>query len=280
MPPKKKRVASETAGAGSSKKRAGKKPVHEEIESSSHLSEPAPGSDEHEAPEENPQFDNEPDEGLQVIVLGSSGGPFEDRTSSFLVRSLSTNWREKSMIAIDAGSLLAGILHVLETSVKGGPGPFADLPMDEIQTNIGRALHIFRNIIGSICITHPHMDHIAGLVINTQALQNTSSPKTVACLQSVIDALKQYVFNGVLWPNLTDDQGAGLITFHTLIEGGNPMLGSEDQIGYDELCEKLLIKCYKVTHGECAQTYDSMERRWRRRSSVCPHHAHQQPDPA
>ncbi|KAL5365078.1 cAMP phosphodiesterases class-II-domain-containing protein [Aspergillus floccosus] len=280
MPPKKRRVPAEAAEAGPSKKRAGKQTVHEKIESSSPRSEPPQGWEEREASEDKPQFDNEPDEGLQVIVLGSSGGPFEDRTSSFLVRSLSTNWREKSMVAIDAGSLLAGILHVLETSVKGRPGPFSNLPMEGIQTNIGRALHIFRNILGSICLTHPHMDHIAGLIINTQALQNTSSPKTVACLQSVIDALKQYVFNGVLWPNLTDDQGAGLITFHTLIEGGNPMLGSEDLVGYDELCEKLLVKCYKVTHGECTQTYDSTERRWRRRSSVYPHHTHQQPEPA
>ncbi|KAL4895687.1 cAMP phosphodiesterases class-II-domain-containing protein [Aspergillus ambiguus] len=220
-----------------------------------------------ERPGEGPEGSAKPQKkGLHVIIVGSSGGPYEDETSCILVRSTASQWREKTVLAIDAGTLLGGIRNVLDTSEDA---PFADL-ITNGDSSLSNALHIFQNIVGPICITHPHMDHIAGFVINTQALQKTSSPKTIACLQSVVDALRQYVFNGVLWPNLTDEKGAGLVTFHTLPEGGNIMMGSGDLVGYEELAEKVLVKCYKVTHGECAQMYDPTARRWRRRSSVHP----------
>src|SRR5690348_2005033 len=55
---------------------------------------------------------NEP--AIQVICLGSGGGPSEDNDTGFLVRSTATNWSKNSVIAVDAGSHLAAITRILE----------------------------------------------------------------------------------------------------------------------------------------------------------------------
>ncbi|EDU43446.1 conserved hypothetical protein [Pyrenophora tritici-repentis Pt-1C-BFP] len=54
---------------------------------------------------------NEP--AIQVICLGSGGGPSEDNVTGFLVRSTATQWAKNSVIAVDAGSHLASITRIL-----------------------------------------------------------------------------------------------------------------------------------------------------------------------
>ena len=43
--------------------------------------------------------------------------------------------------------------------------------------------------------------------INTAAFHATSRPKTLAALPSTVDAIKHHIFNDVIWPNLTDEDG-------------------------------------------------------------------------
>ncbi|KAK1144677.1 3',5'-cyclic-nucleotide phosphodiesterase pde1 [Aspergillus melleus] len=159
------------------------------------------------------------DGGLQVIVLGQSGGPWEDSVTGMLVRSTSTNWGPDSIIAVDAGTLLCGIKYVLES--KGDNGPFAGMAMPH-KTARANAAHILRETVGTILVTHAHLDHISGFVMNSQILEASNRPKRLAALPSVIAAFKDHIFNGVIWPNLTDeDDGAGLFTFQRLAEGGS-----------------------------------------------------------
>ncbi|KAF9884664.1 3',5'-cyclic-nucleotide phosphodiesterase pde1 [Aspergillus nanangensis] len=207
---------------------------------------------------------------LQVIVLGPSGGPIEDRLTAFMVRSTSTEWRPKSLLMVDAGTLLAGIMHVLETHGAGQEGPFAGLPLpSESPSHEEVASHIFRDLIGSVYITHPHLDHVAGLVVNSQFLNPSNGPKSVAGLPGVISALQTHVFNEVMWPNLTDEEdGAGFITFQRLAEGGNMRIGYADTRGYAPACEGLLARCFQVSHGRCKRVYHPETDTHRRASSV------------
>ncbi|CAG8003368.1 unnamed protein product [Penicillium salamii] len=200
---------------------------------------------------------------FHVIVLGPTGGPREDSVTGILVRSTSTDWAPESVVAVDAGTLLAGIIRLLErympdcTNEEGvmTSGPFQGLELPN-KTPQANGAHVFRELIGNVLITHPHLDHIAGLAINTPILEAGNGPKSVAALPSVLSAIKNHMFNDVIWPNLSDeDGGAGLLTYQRLVEGGNPRFGRGESRGYVRACNGLLTKCLSVSHGRCKQRY-------------------------
>lgn len=192
---------------------------------------------------------------LIVSRQGPTGGPREDRVTGILVRSTATDWAPNTMVAVDAGTLLAGIVHVMEKCrSKNGivtSGPFAGLRLP-YETSGANAKHVFKKIIGRVLITHPHLDHVSALAMNIPILTKENGPKTVAALPSVVDAMKSHIFNNLIWPNFSDeDEGIGLITYQRLANGGNPMLGSGDEQGYTQAGEGLLVRGFSVSHGRC-----------------------------
>ncbi|VVT50133.1 uncharacterized protein SAPINGB_P002617 [Magnusiomyces paraingens] len=178
---------------------------------------------------------------FQVIILGSHGGPIDSKTSCYLVHSTSASWSKNSLLAIDAGALASGILDILTNQLLINQ-PFLDPNLRALYTNlfasrlpltpqiyarnglapeerqtpifppetmpfskpIENTWYIINTLISTICVTHPHLDHIAGLVINSGNF-SFESPKTVAGLPSTIDALASHIFNGIIWPNLTTE---------------------------------------------------------------------------
>lgn len=182
-----------------------------------------------------------------------------------LVRAAHTEWRKSSMIAVDAGAHLASIIHILEremppTSEKVPPkdysqllesGPFAGIRFPCISAK-ANALYIFRDILHAFLITHPHLDHLSAMAINTPALEYGREAKAIVALPSTIEAIKNHIFNDWLWPNLSDEgHGVGFVTYRRLIEGGNPRLGSGESRGYVNVCDGLATKCWSVSHGRC-----------------------------
>ncbi|EME47557.1 hypothetical protein DOTSEDRAFT_69492 [Dothistroma septosporum NZE10] len=241
---------------------------------------------------------------LQVICLGSSGGPSEENVTAFLVRSIGSEWAKGSLLAVDAGSHLAPITRILEQnfpSISGdrmarnsngshasngdsnsspkrleraplspspssleycpprpeptvlSEGPFAGLKFPN-QSARANALHVLRTYVATYLITHPHLDHLSGFAINTAAFHATSRPKTLAALPSTVDAIKEHIFNDVIWPNLTDeDGGVGFVTFQRLKEGGDVMIGEGEGRGYIDVCDGLSARAFKVSHGTCTK---------------------------
>ncbi|CVL07769.1 hypothetical protein FPRO06_02249 [Fusarium proliferatum] len=200
---------------------------------------------------------------LQVIVLGSGGGPQESNTTAFLVRSVAQKWHRGSIVAVDAGVHLSAITRIMEESIPSPPppppftlttGPFAglELPYSSPSAN---ASHITRSLVDTYLITHPHLDHISGFVVNTAGFPGTR-PKKLAALPSTIQAFKNHIFNNVIWPNLSDENnGAGLVTYMRLVEGGSPTLGDGESRGYIEVADGLLIKVWSVSHGHCLEKH-------------------------
>ncbi len=134
-------------------------------------------------------------------------------------------------------------------------GPFAglELPHESAKAN---AAYFIRNLISTYLITHPHLDHISGFAINTASFQHTSRPKKLAALPATIDAIKDHIFNDVIWPNLSDeDGGVGFISYTRLSEGGNPALGDGEGQGYIEVCDGLAVKSWGVSHGNCMKRH-------------------------
>lgn len=149
-----------------------------------------------------------------------------------------------------------------ETDVAVAPrslttGPFTNLevPFESVRAN---AAYFMRDLISTYLITHPHLDHIAGFAINTAAFQHTSRPKRVAALPSTIDAIKDHIFNDVIWPNMSDeDGGIGFVSYMRLVEGGNIQFGDGESRGYIEVCEGLAVKCWSLSHGQCMRKHRS-----------------------
>lgn len=133
-------------------------------------------------------------------------------------------------------------------------GPFAglSLPYENAEAN---AQYISSSLVDAYLITHPHLDHISGFVINTAGPPG-ARPKKLAGLPGTIHAFKTHVFNNVIWPNLSDENnGAGLVTYLRLVEGGSPALGDGEGKGYSEICEGLLVKIWGVSHGHCIEKH-------------------------
>ncbi|KAI8951716.1 cAMP phosphodiesterase class-II [Xylaria longipes] len=203
---------------------------------------------------------------IQVIVLGAGGGPQEHNVTALLVRSLHTGWSRGSVIAVDAGVHLSSITKILEATQPSGlgtsialphtleTGPFAGMEVKSASATIN-AGYVTRHLIDTYLITHPHLDHISGFVINTAGLPG-ARPKRLAGLPSTIYAFKQHIFNNVIWPNLSDENnGAGLVTYMRLVDGGSPALGEGDGKGYLEITDGLGIKLFSVSHGHCIERH-------------------------
>ena len=101
---------------------------------------------------------------MELRVLGCSGGIGEQlRTTTLLLNE---------NILIDAGT---------------GVG---DLTLDEME----KIHHVF--------ITHSHLDHIAGLPLLIDSIfDRIKSPVTIHAQPETTKALKEHIFNNVIWPD-------------------------------------------------------------------------------
>ncbi|RWA07501.1 hypothetical protein EKO27_g7606 [Xylaria grammica] len=127
-----------------------------------------------------------------------------------------------------------------------------EIPSASATTNAG---HVTRQLIDTYLITHPHLDHISGFIINTAGLPGARL-KRLAGLPSTISAFKQHIFNNVIWPNLSDENnGAGLVTYMRLVEGGSPALGEGAGKGYLEISDGIGVKLFSVSHGHCMEKH-------------------------
>ena len=169
------------------------------------------------------------------------------------------------MIAVDAGAHLASIIRILELEMpmnseklpqKGhetvlSDGPFAGVRFPNISAK-ANGLFVLRELLHSFLITHPHLDHISAMGINTPALEYGREAKAIVALPHCIEAIKTHIFNDSIWPNLSDEaHGVGFVTYRRLIEGGNPRLGYGEARGYVNVCDGLATKCWAVSHGRC-----------------------------
>ena len=103
---------------------------------------------------------------------------------------------------IGAGSRTSAMLIDDDVLIDAGTG-VGDLELEEIDS----IRHVF--------LTHAHLDHIAGLPMLADSVfdENFTKPLTVYAREETLRALRDHVFNGVIWPD-----------FSKLPTAGNPML--------------------------------------------------------
>jgi cAMP phosphodiesterase len=151
---------------------------------------------------------------FRLVVLGAAGGPVDRHTSAYLVRAAHSPWTRDCAVAIDAGTLVAGLKDLYSRPDASDDGFLPPVAADKSAHEA--SWDVLEHYISAIYLTHPHFDHIAGLVINSAGLSHLR-PMRLAGLTSTLHALRTHVFNNVVWPNLTDDAGCGTLTLDHLV---------------------------------------------------------------
>ena len=154
---------------------------------------------------------------FEVVPLGVKGGIDETNLSAYLVAPKNTN----AFICLDAGTINAGIEKAIENNVFS-------VSSDEV----------LRKYIKGYCISHAHLDHVSGLIINSPA----DSSKTVYATKKCMEMMENHYFNGETWANF-GDEGAGFqlkrYHFQTLNIGEETKLDNTD----------MTVKAFPLSHG-------------------------------
>jgi 3',5'-cyclic-nucleotide phosphodiesterase len=120
---------------------------------------------------------------FQVVPLGVKGGADEKNLSAYLLAPLHSN----DFICLDAGTIYAGIEKAIENKVF------------KIAT-----IDVLKKYIKGYFISHAHLDHVSGLIINSPL----DSSKTIYATKNCMEMLEKYYFNGQAWANF-GDEGTG-----------------------------------------------------------------------
>ncbi|EFV42041.1 3',5'-cyclic-nucleotide phosphodiesterase [Hafnia paralvei ATCC 29927] len=127
--------------------------------------------------------------GFDVVALGTQGGASGDNLTSYLIRTDG----DARYIALDAGSVLTGIAKGVEK------GSFPDVTAEKAAP-LTQQGYVFREQINAYFISHPHLDHVAGLVLGSP----DDKKKTVYSLADSANTLHNHYFNWKSWPNFSD----------------------------------------------------------------------------
>jgi len=117
---------------------------------------------------------------FKVIPLGVYGSTHESNLSSYMLAVKNSN----DYVCLDAGTIHDGI----------------DKALDE-KTLQGGAAHILRTGIKGYLISHPHLDHVAGLIINSP----DDSSKNIYALPFCINTIEEKYFSWKSWANFGDE---------------------------------------------------------------------------
>jgi 3',5'-cyclic-nucleotide phosphodiesterase len=128
-----------------------------------------------------------------VIVLGAGGGLYEGDLTAFLLAPAGST----DFVALDAGTILSGLRRAHERgSLRGLEDP---LHPEGVEGEVLR-----RHIRGYL-LSHPHLDHVGGLVIGSPE----DEKKPIFGLDPTLDAVRDHLFNGVIWaPMGSEGKGA------------------------------------------------------------------------
>ncbi|WP_084444829.1 MBL fold metallo-hydrolase [Hymenobacter roseosalivarius] len=113
---------------------------------------------------------------FSVVPLGVKGGLDEGNLSAYLVAASGST----SYVCLDAGSVYSGVEKAVARKVF-----------------TGSAGEVIRNNIKAYLISHAHLDHVAGLLLNA----TDDSPKSIYGLSDCLKTIQNDYFNWRTWPN-------------------------------------------------------------------------------
>ena len=123
---------------------------------------------------------------FRIVPLGVRGGIDESNLSAYMVAATGTT----DYVCFDAGTLHYGIEKAVANKVFSIS---ADL--------------VLKRYIKGYLISHPHLDHVAGLIINSP----DDSTKNIYALAGCIETIKTHYFTWQSWANFADEGEAPLL---------------------------------------------------------------------
>ena len=120
---------------------------------------------------------------FQVVPLGVKGGIDETNLSAYMLAPINT----QDYICLDAGTINAGIEKAIANT-----------------TFTVSANTVLQEYIKGYFISHAHLDHVSGLIINSPA----DAAKTVYATNQCMQLMQKHYFNGETWANF-GDEGTG-----------------------------------------------------------------------
>jgi len=142
---------------------------------------------------------------FRVVPLGVKGGLDESNLSSYLVGPQGS----PDLVCLDAGTLHYGIQKALDSGAFAGMGGSGKEGAGKMNAGAGQAegeagglsvTDILKNNIKAYFISHAHLDHVAGLIINSP----DDGPKPVYGLSSCLEILRDKYFTWESWANFGD----------------------------------------------------------------------------
>ncbi|HTL07688.1 MAG TPA: 3',5'-cyclic-nucleotide phosphodiesterase [Chitinophagaceae bacterium] len=125
-------------------------------------------------------FAQQPAASFKVVPLGVRGGSNESNLSAYMVAAASSN----QYVCLDAGTLHYGIQMAINKGIFKGT-----------------VNNVLKNRIKGYLISHPHLDHVAGLIINSP----DDTAKNIYALPFCEAVLKEKYFSWKSWANFADD---------------------------------------------------------------------------
>ena len=152
-----------------------------------------------------------------VVPLGVRGGLDESNLSAYLVAAAGTT----DYVCLDAGTLYAGIRKAIDNGAL--PPPVSA---------------VLRGSIKDYFISHPHLDHVAGLIINSP----DDSSKNIYGLPSCLHVLQDKYFSWQSWANFGDaGESPQLKKYHYVpMEPGSEITANATNIG---------VQAFPLSHG-------------------------------
>lgn len=122
---------------------------------------------------------------FHIVPLGVKGGVQEGNLSAYMIAPSGSN----TYVCLDAGSLNSGIQKAVSNNVFQIP-----------------AESVLKNYVKAYLISHPHLDHLSGLIINSAE----DTVKNIYGLPKTLEIIKNHYFNWQSWPNF-GNEGSGFL---------------------------------------------------------------------
>ena len=159
---------------------------------------------------------------FKVIPLGVKGGGDESNLSAYALAVYGTN----AYVCLDAGTLYYGIKQAIAAKLLEGT-----------------VSEVLQNNLKGYLISHPHLDHVAGLILNSP----DDSPKAIYGLPFCLEVIQEEYFNWKSWPNFgTQGEKPFLNKYHYIA------LSTEEEIPLEQT--SMHVKAFPLSHSNPYQS--------------------------